>query len=47
LKYGQLSNFIPDNVFQLDAVLNDQLCKTRKSPKCLSGFFHAAGLPFL
>ena len=47
LKYGQLSNFIPDNVFQLDAVLNDQLCKTRNSPKYLSGFFHAAGLPFL
>jgi len=47
LKYGQLSNFVPDNVFHLDAVINNHLRKTRKSPKYLSGFFHAAGLPFL
>lgn len=47
LKYGRMANFIPDDVFQLDAVLNDNLRKTRKSPQSLSAFFRAAKLPFL
>jgi len=47
LKYGKIPNFTPDDVFQLDAVLNDHLRCTRRSPERLLGFFEAAGLPFL
>lgn len=46
LKYGKLPNFLPDDVFQLDATLNDHLHCTRKSPERLSGYFDAAKLPF-
>lgn len=46
LKYGKLPNFTPDNVFQLDATLNDHLNRTRKSPEKLNGYFDAAKLPF-
>jgi len=46
LKYGKLPNFISDDVFQLDATLNDHLGRTRKSPQRLSGYFKAAKLPF-
>jgi transposase len=46
LKYGKLPNFTPDDVFQLDATLNDHLRCTRKSPGRLSGYFDAAKLPF-
>jgi transposase len=47
LKYGQLANFVPDDVFQLDAVLKDHLGKTAQSPKRLRSFLEASGLPFL
>jgi len=47
LKYGRMANFVPDDVFQLDAVLNAHLRRTRKSPRHLFAFFQAAKLPFL
>jgi transposase len=47
LKYGQMANFVPDDVFQLDAVLNKHLHHTRQSPTRLRGFLKASGLPFL
>jgi putative transposase len=46
LKYGQLANFIPDDVFQLDAVLNQHLQRARKSSERLRSFTQASGLPF-
>ena len=47
LKYSQMANFVPDDVFHLNTVLNLHLRQTRQSQKRLSGFFAAAGLPFL
>jgi transposase len=47
LKYGQLANFAPDDVLQLDLVLKKHLNRTRKSPKQLRSFIDASGLPFL
>ncbi len=47
LKYGQLANFVPDDVFQLDAVLRRHLGKTAESSHQLHGFLQASGLPFL
>jgi transposase len=47
LKYGELANFTPDDVFQLDAVLKKHLNHARKSPERLRGFIDASGLPFL
>jgi putative transposase len=46
LKYGKLPNFLPDDVFQLDATLNEHMRRTRKSPERLHGYFKAAKLPF-
>ena len=46
LKYGQLPNFLADDVFHLNAVVNDHLRRTRQSPDRLKGFFEAAHLPF-
>ena len=47
LKYGKLSNFLADDVFHLDAVINDHIHHTRRSSDRLKGFFEAARLPFL
>ncbi len=47
LKHGQLANFIPDDVFHLDAVLRDHLGKTAQSSEKLHSFLDASGLPFL
>lgn len=47
LKYGPMANFVPNDVFRLDAVLNGHLRKTRQSPRHLLAFFQAAKLPFL
>ncbi|MHC4405078.1 MAG: transposase [Planctomycetota bacterium] len=47
LKYSELANFAPDDVFQLDAVLRKHLNRTRKSPERLRSFIDASGLPFL
>jgi putative transposase len=46
LKQDKIPNFTPDDVFQLDAVLNEHLHRTCHSQKLLSGFFKAADLPF-
>jgi putative transposase len=47
LKYGKLPNFLPDDIFQLNAVVNAHIRRTRQSPQRLTGFFQAAGMPFL
>jgi len=47
LKYGKLPNFVPDDVFQLDTVLNHKLHVARKSPQRLQGFLKLCHLPFL
>ena len=47
LKHGKLPNFLADDVFHLDAVVNDHIRRTRRSPDKLKGFFEAARLPFL
>jgi transposase len=47
LKYGQLANFVPDDVFQLDDVIRQHLSHARRSPKRLASFVKASGLPFL
>lgn len=47
LKYGRLANFIPDDVFHLNAVLKRNLNETAQSAHKLHSFFEASGLPFL
>ena len=47
LKYSRMANFVPDDVFQLDTVLNNHLRDTRRSACHLLGFLKASGLPFL
>lgn len=46
LKYGQLANFVPDDVFQLDAVLKRHLKRARNSSERLRSFLEACALPF-
>lgn len=46
LKYGQLPNFAPDNVFQLNDTLRDQLSHARGSSARLRSFFDHCPLPF-
>jgi putative transposase len=46
LKYGVLPNFLPDDVFQLDAVVSKHIHQTKKSPSHLQPFCNASGLPF-
>ena len=46
LKYGKLPNFTPDDVFQLDATINEHIQTARASPEWLIGYFKAANLPF-
>ena len=43
-KYGDLANYIPDDVHDLDRELDWSLHKTRQCPKLLRSFFHAAQL---
>lgn len=45
LKYGTLSNFMPDDLFHLDTVLKQRLCRARKSSARLRSFFKQSGLP--
>jgi transposase len=45
LKYGVLSNFVPDDVFHLDGVVKQRLRRARLSPQRLRGFFKHSGLP--
>jgi putative transposase len=46
LKYGVLPNFVPDNVFQLDAVLKKHLQRAKHSPARLHSFYECSKLPF-
>ncbi len=46
LKYGQLPNFAPDNVVQLNDTLRDRLADTRLSSERLRSFCDHSGLPF-
>lgn len=43
-KYGDLANYIPDDVHDLDCELDWSLHKTRQCPRLLRSFFHAAQL---
>jgi transposase len=45
LKYGVLSNFMPDDVFHLDGVLKQRFRRARASVPRLQGFFKQSGLP--
>jgi transposase len=45
LKYGVLSNFVPDDVFHLEVVVKQRLRRARLSPQRLRGFFKHSGLP--
>jgi transposase len=45
LKYGVLSNFMPDDVFHLNGVLKQRLCRARQSTQRLRSFFIQSGLP--
>lgn len=47
LKYGRMANFAPDDVFQLNAVLRQNLGQAAQSPHMLRSFLNASGLPFL
>ncbi len=46
LKYGQLPNFIPDNVLQLEETLQDHLVSAKRSSYRLHSFFATCPLPF-
>jgi transposase len=45
LKYGVLSNFVPDDVFHLNGVLKQRLRRARQSRQRLRTFFKQSGLP--
>ena len=46
LKYGALPNFVPDDVFHLDDIVNRHIRRAKKCPSRLKGFCAASGLPF-
>jgi transposase len=46
LRYGQLANFLPQDVFELDNVLKDHLEQAKHSQERLQSFFEACDLPF-
>ena len=46
LKYGVLPNFLPNDVFHLDAVVRKHIRQTKRSPSRLRAFCNASGLPF-
>ena len=43
-KYGDLANFIPDDIFQMHDVLDDLLQQYRRDPARLHSFFRSAHL---
>jgi len=43
-KYGDLANYIPDDLLDLQLELEESLDHTRSSPELLRSFFHAAEL---
>jgi transposase len=44
-KFGDLANYIPDDLWALEGALVDSLCDTPSQPDLLPSFFHAAKLP--
>ena len=46
LKYGVLANFVPDDVLQLDAVLQKHLKRAKRSSVRLHSFCESSKLPF-
>ena len=44
-KYGDLANYIPDDLWALEGAFVDSLWDTRSQPELLRSFFHAAKLP--
>jgi transposase len=46
LKYGQLPNYAPENVFKLNETLRDHFVNTRRSSRRLRSFFNHSPLPF-
>jgi len=43
-KYGDLANYVPDDLLDLELELENSLDKTRSSPESLRSFFQAAEL---
>ena len=43
-KYDDLANYIPDDLVDLELELDWSMHQTRRRPKLLRSFFHAAGL---
>jgi len=43
-KYGDLANYIPQNVIELECAVDCVLEETRQAPEMLRSFFHAAEL---
>ena len=43
-KYGDLANYVPDNVLDLELELNWSIDQTCRRPELLRSFFHAAHL---
>ena len=43
-KYGDLANFVPDDLLDLELELECSIDQTRKRPELLRSFFHAAEL---
>jgi transposase len=46
VKYGALPNFLPDDVFHLDAVVTKHIRRAKHNPTRLQGFCDASGLQF-
>ena len=46
LKYGVLANFVPNDVFQLDAVLKKHLKRAKRTSARLQSFCESSTLPF-
>ncbi len=46
LKYGQLANFVPDDLAELDDAILDRLIRLRCEPKLLRAIWNGSDLPF-
>lgn len=46
LKYGQLANFVPNNLAELDDKILDRLIRLRCDPKLLRSLWDGSELPF-
>ncbi|MCI0561207.1 MAG: transposase, partial [Nitrososphaera sp.] len=47
LKYAQLSNFVPDDLAQLDREINNRLKRLRDNRDLLRSLWEGSELPFL